>query len=148
MLNSVISCKGAQFSTIDIKNFYLDTPMVEPKYIHIKITDIPEEFILEYSLARKEDHNGWIYLEIQYGCYGSPQAGIVANDLLCGFLEKEGYYKAATTLGLWKHKWRHVIFQSRSIHCGLLFWQAHINSSGMSVIFMQMYLGSTIGMSR
>jgi hypothetical protein len=31
MLNSVISCKGARFSTIIIKNFYLDTPMVNPK---------------------------------------------------------------------------------------------------------------------
>jgi hypothetical protein len=93
MLNSVISRKGAQFSTIDIINFYLSMPMVDPKYVHIKNTDIPKEFILEYGLARKEDHNGWIYFEIQCGCYGLPQAGILANDLLCGSLEKEGYYK-------------------------------------------------------
>jgi hypothetical protein len=32
-------------------------PMVDPKYSCIKITDIPEEFILEYDLAGKEDHN-------------------------------------------------------------------------------------------
>jgi hypothetical protein len=64
MLNSVILCKGAPFSTIDIKNFYLDTPMVDPKYVCIKITDIPKEFILEYDLAGKEDHNRWIYFEI------------------------------------------------------------------------------------
>jgi hypothetical protein len=51
-------------------------------------------------LARKEDHNGWIYFEIQCGCYGLPQAGILANNLLCGCLEKEGYYKAATKPGL------------------------------------------------
>jgi hypothetical protein len=25
--------------------------MVDPKYVHIKITDIPKEFILEYNLA-------------------------------------------------------------------------------------------------
>jgi hypothetical protein len=31
MLNSVISCKGAQFLTIDIKNFYLDRTMVDPE---------------------------------------------------------------------------------------------------------------------
>jgi hypothetical protein len=64
MLNSVISRKGAQFLTINIKKFYLDTPMVDPEYIRIKITDIPKEFILEYGLAKKEDHNGWIYFEI------------------------------------------------------------------------------------
>jgi hypothetical protein len=55
MLNSVISCKGARFSTIDIKNFYLDTPMVEPEYVCFKITDIPKEFILNYYLDGKED---------------------------------------------------------------------------------------------
>ncbi len=42
MLNSVISRKGARFACIDIKNFYLKTPMEDPKYVHIKITDIPE----------------------------------------------------------------------------------------------------------
>jgi hypothetical protein len=62
------------------------------------------------TLAGKEDHNGWIYFEIQRGCYGLPQAGILANGLLCGHLEKEGYYKAAMTPGLWKHKWRQIQF--------------------------------------
>jgi hypothetical protein len=38
--------------------------MVDLKYVRIKITDIPKEFILEYDLAGKEDHNGWIYFEI------------------------------------------------------------------------------------
>ncbi len=61
MLNSVILHKGARFSTINIKNFHLDMPMGDPEYIRIKITDIPEEFILEYDIAGKEDHNGWIY---------------------------------------------------------------------------------------
>jgi hypothetical protein len=31
LLNSVLSRKGARFSTIDIKNFYLDTPMPNPE---------------------------------------------------------------------------------------------------------------------
>jgi hypothetical protein len=39
-------------------------PIVDPKYIHIKITDIPKKFILEYDAAGKEDHNRWIYFEI------------------------------------------------------------------------------------
>ena len=38
------------------------------------------------------------------------QASILANNLLCGCLEKESYYKAATTPGLWKHKWRPIQF--------------------------------------
>ncbi len=59
MLNSVLSCKGARFSTIDLKQFYLDTPMIDPEYVSIKISDIPAEFIQEYKLAGT-DHNGWI----------------------------------------------------------------------------------------
>ena len=45
LLNSVLSRKGARFSTIGIKNFYLDTPMPNPKYVGIKIFNISEEFI-------------------------------------------------------------------------------------------------------
>jgi hypothetical protein len=138
MLNSVISCKGAQLSTIDIKHFYLDTPMVDPKYVRIKITGIPEEFILEYDLAGKEDQNGWIYFEIQRGCYGLPQAGILANNLLWGHLEKEGYYKAPTTPGLWKHKWQPIHFVLLS---KILAWSMWASST--STISLQSCNGTT-----
>jgi hypothetical protein len=83
--------------------------MEDPEYIRIKITGIPEEFILEYGLAGMEDINGWFY-EICRGCYGLPQAGILANNLLRGRLEEEGYYEAHSTPGLWRHKWRPVQF--------------------------------------
>ncbi len=85
-------------------------PMEDPEYVHIKITDIPEEFILEYGLAGKEDKNGWIYFEICRGCYGLPQAGILANNLLRSWLEEEGYCKAHSTPRLWRHKWRPIQF--------------------------------------
>ncbi len=49
-LNSVLSCPGARFSSIDLKNFYLDTPMPDPEYVCIKIADILVEFIEEYIL--------------------------------------------------------------------------------------------------
>ena len=47
LLNSVLSRKGARFSSIDLKKFYLDTPMPDPEYVRIKILDIPTEFIEE-----------------------------------------------------------------------------------------------------
>jgi hypothetical protein len=50
LLNSVLSCPGARFSSIDLKDFYLNTPMPDPKYVRIKIADIPAEFIEEYNL--------------------------------------------------------------------------------------------------
>jgi hypothetical protein len=33
LLNSVLSCPGARFSSINLKNFYLDTPMPDPEYM-------------------------------------------------------------------------------------------------------------------
>ena len=44
------------------------------------------------------------------GCYGLPQSGRLANDLLRTCLEKAGYYEAATTPGLWCHKWSPIQF--------------------------------------
>ena len=73
MLNSVISRKGVRFECIDFKNNYLDTPMEDPKYIRIKITDIPEEFILEYGVVGMKDINEGVYFEIHRGCYGLPR---------------------------------------------------------------------------
>jgi len=72
LLNSVLSRKGARFSTINLKNFYLNTPMPDPEYVRIKITDIPAEFIEEYKLAGT-DRDGWVYFEIRRGCYGLPR---------------------------------------------------------------------------
>jgi hypothetical protein len=42
-LNSVISTKGARYSTIDLKDFYLDTSMARPEYMHMKLAELPEE---------------------------------------------------------------------------------------------------------
>ena len=55
-------------------------------------------------------HQGWVYFEIRRGCYGLPQSGMLANIQLRERLEKEGYYEARTTPGLWRHKWRPIQF--------------------------------------
>ena len=64
--------------------------MDRSKYVRIKFTEIPQEFIEEYDLS-KAVQNGWIYFEILRGCYGLPQSGQLANDLLRTPLEKAGY---------------------------------------------------------
>jgi hypothetical protein len=109
LLISVLSRKGVHFSTIDLKNFYLDTPMPDPEYVRIKITDIPEEFIDECNLIGR-DRDGWVYFEIRLGCYGLPQLGILANNLLRSRLVAEGFYESFSTPGLWRHKWRPLQF--------------------------------------
>ena len=75
--------------------------------MRIKFSAIPQKFIEEYELS-KASQNGWIYFKILCGCYGLPQSGRLANDLLCTRLEKAGYYEAATTPGFCIHKWRPV----------------------------------------
>jgi len=109
MINSVLSRRNAKFVCFDAKNFYLQTPMERSEYVRIKLSDIPQEVIDEYNLLPFV-HNGWVYYEIVRGCYGLPQSGKLANDLLRKRLEKAGYYEGATTPGLWKHKWRPVQF--------------------------------------
>ena len=108
-VNSVISMKDARFACYDISNFYLGTPLDRPKYVQIRICDIPQEFIDEYDLTLYE-HNGWVYFEITNGVYRLKQAGKLANDLLAECLDAHGYYQSTTTPGFWKHRWRPISF--------------------------------------
>jgi hypothetical protein len=109
LINSVLSQRNVCFATFDLRDFYLNTPLDQPEYVCIKITNIPKEFIDEYTL---EDfvRDGWVYFEMRHGMYGLPQAGILANNLLCECLAKFDYYEAATNLGLWRHKWCSAMF--------------------------------------
>ncbi len=82
-LNSVILTKGARYCTIDLKDFYLMTPMVRPKFMHMKIKALPAKIIELYKLVNdKATSDGFIYIKTQKGMYGPPQAGILAQELL------------------------------------------------------------------
>ena len=109
IINSVLSRPSAKFACYDISNFYLGTPLDRPEYVRIKLSDIPQEFIDEYELETYA-RDGWIYFKISKGIYGLKQSGKLANDLLTERLNKHGYYQCATTPGLWRHKWRSIMF--------------------------------------
>jgi hypothetical protein len=109
LINSVLSRRGAKFASFDVKNFYLNTPLDRFEYVRVRLEDIPDEFVAEYELLRFA-RDGWIYFEIRRGVYGLPQSGKLANDLLAKRLNAAGYYQALTTPGLWRHKWRPVMF--------------------------------------
>ena len=81
LLDSVLSTKDARFMTIDIKNFYLGTPMDIYEYMKIKFDMIPKEIKDKYNLHDKEN-NGYVYIEIQKGMYGLKQVGVLANEHL------------------------------------------------------------------
>ena len=113
LLNSVLSTKDARFMTIDIKNFYLETPMDQLmdqfEYIKIKYDILPPETISKYNLQQLKCDD-YIYIEIQKGMYGLKQAEVLANKHLEELLKKDGYAKTQYTPGLWKHKTRPIMF--------------------------------------
>ena len=45
LLNSIVSTLNATFMTIDIKDFYLNTPMDRSKYMRLKLIDLPESVV-------------------------------------------------------------------------------------------------------
>ena len=65
--------------TINISNFYLNSPLPRPEFVKIKINNIPEEIIKEYKLRDKVTPHGYVYIMATKGMYGLPQAGLIAN---------------------------------------------------------------------
>ena len=50
LFNSVVSTPGAKFMTMDIAGFYLMTPLKQPEYMRMKMSDIPEEIIIDREI--------------------------------------------------------------------------------------------------
>jgi len=95
--------------TGDLKDFYLGTPLARYEYMRIPVAMLPDEILDHYNL-RPLIHNGHVYVEIQKGMYGLPQAGRIANERLQRFLEPHGYRPVPITPGLWKHDTRDLAF--------------------------------------
>ena len=86
--------------SLDIKKFYLNTPMLRYEYVLIRINDVPEEIIKQYNLHEKINSEGYVYIKVRKGMYGLPQAGILAQQLLEKQLNKHGYVQNKAILGL------------------------------------------------
>jgi hypothetical protein len=110
LFDSVISTKDACFMKMDISNFYLMTPLHGPEFIQMKLSDIPDKVIEEYTLREKATKNGSIYVKAKRGMYGLPQSGLLANELLEKRLNKHGYQQSKLVPGLWKHDTRPIQF--------------------------------------
>ena len=110
LFNSVISTPNAKFMSLDIKDFFLTTKkMLRPEYMRIPLSTIPQAIIEQYNLLELQS-NGFVYVQIDGGMYGLPQAARLANDLLIPRLEKAGYFQSKHTPGLFKHTTRPVMF--------------------------------------
>jgi hypothetical protein len=78
LINSTLSTKDAAMMMMDIKNYYLGTPLPRFEYMKMLLSRFPKEIIQKYNLnALAVD--GWVYIGIRKGMYGLKQAGLPAN---------------------------------------------------------------------
>jgi hypothetical protein len=103
LINSTLSTEDAAMMMMDIKKYYMGTPLPRFEYMKMLLSRFPEEIVQKYNLNALAVA-GWVYIEIRKGMYGLKQAGLLANQLLQTRLEPFGYYPARHTSGLWLHK--------------------------------------------
>jgi hypothetical protein len=94
---------------MEIKNYYIGTPLPRFEYMKMLLSRFPEEIIQKYN-PNALAVDSWVYIEIRKGMYGLKQAVILANQLLQTRLAPFGYYPARHTPGLWLHKTRSISF--------------------------------------
>jgi hypothetical protein len=81
LINITLSTNAAKMMMMDIKHYYLGTPLPIYEYMRLPLTILPLDIIEKYDLKRLAV-NGWVYLEILKGMYGLKQAGLLENQLL------------------------------------------------------------------
>ena len=100
LLQSVVS-DNSRFLTLDIKDFYLNTPLDRPEYLRISSKFLPQHIVVKNNLQQYL-HNGSILFEVNKGMYGLPQAGLLAQNRLIHHLAAHGYHQTTTTC-LFRH---------------------------------------------
>jgi hypothetical protein len=96
LINAMIS-DNAAFSTVDLEDFYLGTPLPHPEFIRIPISFIPKKVMTFYQL-KPFIHKGAIFCMVLKTHYGLPQAGALSQARLFQHLEAHGYFY------VWKNK--------------------------------------------
>jgi len=97
--------------TLDLKDFFLGTPLSNFEYMHIPRHCIPDSIMDLYNLWGMLEADGYIYVRIERGMYGlPPHAGRIAIDALIASLAPHGYHPCALTPGLWKHDHSDITF--------------------------------------
>jgi hypothetical protein len=103
LINSTLSTKDAVMMMMDIKHYYLGTPLPQYEYMRMLLSRFPEEIVSKYNLKALA-LDCWVYIQIRKGMYGLKQAGLLANQLFQKHLAPFGYYPARHTPGIWLHK--------------------------------------------
>eukprot|EP01035_Chromulina_nebulosa_P069560 gene69560-biopygen40829 len=107
LLQSVVS-DDADWMTLDIKDFYLMTPLPRPEYIRIPLKFLSPKILIQHNLHQFL-HNNSILFEVTKSMYGLPHAGKIAQDVLINRLATHGYLQTGTTC-LFRHVTNGVAF--------------------------------------
>jgi hypothetical protein len=109
LINITLSTTDAAMIMMDIKNYYLGTPLPRYEYMLMLLSRFTGEIVNTYNLAALAV-NGWVYIEIRKGMYRLKRAGLLSNKLLQKRLSPFGSYPDQHTPGLWLHKNRPIAF--------------------------------------
>jgi hypothetical protein len=111
-LNSTIldAKHGASHLGLDIKNYFLGTPMAYYQYMRVQQSVIPQEVWDEPRYDIQIAAEGYVYLEIRRGMYGLKEAAIIAFNQLVQKLAPAGYKPLPFTRGLWRHTTKPTTF--------------------------------------
>jgi len=110
LFNSVVSTPGARFLTADIKDFFLSTSKMErAEFARVPLSTFPQCIIDQYDLAFVA-RKGFVYIQIDGGMHGLPQASRLANQQLVRKLTPAGFVQAYHTPGLFLHTSKQIMF--------------------------------------
>ena len=99
LLNSIISTPGANFITIDTKKIYLKKPLERSKYMRVKLSDLPADFVKKYNVQAKVTKDGYVLIKIRKRMCVLLHADILAQELLEKHLNAKGYRQSTLTPG-------------------------------------------------
>jgi hypothetical protein len=81
LINSTLSNEDAIMMMMDIKNYYLGTPLPRFEYMKMVLSCFPKEIVQKLNLNALAI-DGWVYIETRKCMYGLEQAGLLASQLL------------------------------------------------------------------
>ena len=110
--------------TVDIKDYYLGTPMNRFEYMRIPVKHIPDDIMHQYNLAGLIVNNH-VLVEIRKGMYGLPQAGLIAQERFNIHLGASGYTLSMHTPGFYTYHKRKTTFTLVVDDFGIKYYHKH-----------------------
>ena len=90
--------------TLDLKDFFLESPMQDYEYLGIPFKWILEEIRQKYNLYALVEDDGRVYVEVRKGMYGLKQAAPLAFDELVCTLKPYRYAPFKGYPNIWTHE--------------------------------------------